>query len=466
MPLTDSLHNTCSIPGAATSATADRVSRKRWLYYGLCFYLLSQAYQIPLAAVGPSWTLWPRLSDLAIGMLALGVLLELLRGIQLPRPHRQILLGLLLFLWLAVLSVLISTLLLPRLSSYFPAYDQAFQWGAYQLVRMGQFTLVFVAASLVPVTATRKRWLTSLTALVLIFLCVSVIANYFGVLTHEAIVAHLPNDPTVAGPWSEFGAEGDGLGTVGYNHAYTACQIMLAFAFFFCLTERRLSLLNGLLLLVALLAVLMSGSRAGFGAMLVFAGVCVFLWVGRGYLAPLVCSAAGLAGIVTLFVTLPGAVLSHSTHEFASAHDSLLSRQSTTFAGYRSENLSGRTDIWASRIEYLNDEPYRWIVGAGFGSAAVSGKNAHMLPLNVIVEIGIIGLLIGSALFCVISVHLWNLEPPGRPFFWSTAAIGVTCLTQETFYPVPALGHYLGFFLCCLAIVLRMAIDDRSRPAE
>ncbi len=436
----------------------------RWLIVSIFFFLLSQAYLIPIVAVGPSWTLWPRIADLASGMMALGVALKFLEGFRLPQPHRQILVGLLVFLWLAAMSVLISTILLPRLSYIFPKYDQAFQWGAYHLLRMVQFVLVFCAASLVSISPQTKHWLARTTALVLVFLCVSVVANYLKILPNEIIIGHLPSDKSVAGPWSEFGSEGDGLGTVGYNHAYTAAQVMLAFAFYFCLTDQRLSLVSGLLLVASLVAVLLSGSRAGLGSMLVMVGVCVFLWTSRGYLLPLIWFLVVLAAAVTTFVALPGEVLSHTAHSVQTANEKLLARQVTTFKGYKSENLSGRTDIWKSRLKYLNEEPYRWIFGAGFGSAPVSGLNAHLLPLNIIVELGIIGLVVFSALCWLIGRQLWQLEPPGRPFFWSSVAILLTCLTQETFYPVPALGHYLGFYLFCLAIVLQLAVSAVTPP--
>jgi len=301
---------------------------------------------------------------------------------------------------------------------------------------------------------------------VLVFLCAAVVANYLKILPNEIIVGHLPSDKSVAGPWSEFGSEGDGLGTVGYNHAYTAAQVMLAFAFYFSLTDQRLSLVSGLLLVASLVAVLLSGSRAGLGAMLLLVGVCLFLWTSRGYLLPLIWFFVVLAAAATTFVALPGEVLSQTAHRVQTANEKLLARQVTTFKGYKSENLSGRTEIWKSRLKYLNEEPYRWIVGAGFGSAAVSGRNAHMLPLNVIIELGIIGLVVGSAVCWLIGRQLWQLEPPGRPFFCSSVAILLTCMTQETVYPVPALGHYLGFYLFCLAIVLRLALSSRSPASE
>lgn len=31
-------------------------------FYMLCGYLLSQAFMIPVRAIGPSWALWPRLA--------------------------------------------------------------------------------------------------------------------------------------------------------------------------------------------------------------------------------------------------------------------------------------------------------------------------------------------------------------------------------------------------------------------
>jgi hypothetical protein len=36
------------------------------LFVLICAFLISQSYLVPLAVVGPSWAVWPDLSDLVI----------------------------------------------------------------------------------------------------------------------------------------------------------------------------------------------------------------------------------------------------------------------------------------------------------------------------------------------------------------------------------------------------------------
>lgn len=38
-------------------------TRTRILFVGLCAYILSQGFTIPILPVGPSWAIWPLLSD-------------------------------------------------------------------------------------------------------------------------------------------------------------------------------------------------------------------------------------------------------------------------------------------------------------------------------------------------------------------------------------------------------------------
>ncbi|WP_445174134.1 hypothetical protein, partial [Microcoleus sp.] len=118
-------------------------------------------------------------------------------------------------------------------------------------------------------------------------------------------------------------------------------------------------------------------------------------------------------------------------------------------------NLSGRDEIWAAHLTALDENPVSWFVGNGFGSAIDRGANAHMLYLQITSETGLIGLCIFSILFSMILFYLNKIEIKEKPFFWGTVTFLITAVSQETFYPQPALGQFLGLYLSSVAIVLR-----------
>ncbi len=432
----------------------------RWLFPGMCAYLAAQAYLIPIVAAGPSWSLWPRLADLAVAVLGLALLLGLPRqGAIRPIAYR-ILVGLAVTWCVALASFCVSTLLLPRLFESAPPTSQGLMWGAYQLIRLGQFVLLYFVAAAVPITRNRRRILDALTICVLLFVCGGVILQYVGVLTTEMLVGHLPSDPGVSGPWASFGEDSErGLGTISYNHAYVGCQLMLLYVLRLSLSGSRFDGLNVGLLVLTLAAVFLCGSRASFGGMLVLVASNVWLWIqlghGRAIMAWVTLLAVVLCPITVWPSTRPTANLAAGDGDDAN----LIARQLTTFEGYDAGNLAGRADIWSHRIGYLNERPWRWILGTGFGSAIVSGGQGHNQILNTIGETGVVGLAVAGVLAGTILVSLWKIEGDGRPLFWGSLALAVTSLTQETFYPVPALGHFLGFYLFTLAIALRMAED-------
>jgi len=129
-------------------------------------------------------------------------------------------------------------------------------------------------------------------------------------------------------------------------------------------------------------------------------------------------------------------------------------RQSTLARAYDPASLSGRDAIWHSRLQALSDDPIRWVVGWGFGSAATHGVNAHQQLLQLIVEAGLPALLAFFALLLPALRALWHVGSGGHEAFWVTLALLATGLTQETFYPVTAFGHFLGLYLCLLGIAL------------
>ncbi|GAA4434690.1 O-antigen ligase family protein [Bremerella cremea] len=457
------LEHHASLPAVRTQAT-DHSSPLPLCFVGLCLYFLSQGYLVPLAAIGPSWAIWPRIADFAGLFMAGACLWQWRQAERLPKPLATITFWLMVFLWLSAISLIAQTIISPKLYWNGPRMGEAVQWGIYQLARLIQFIALFVCAAYTPLTETRRRWLVGVSTTVLWFVIITVLLTYTGTITYESVVAHLPESPDVSGPWASFGESFDGLGYISYNHAYTAVQLVLLFSLHLSLTRCQFNTANLLLLVAVSLGVFLSGSRAGFAAMLVLVAPCLWTWVRRGGILPLVW--AGTVGC-TIFATMliaPSFFKVRGLTDFKQQIEDLVVRQTSTFEGYKSDNLAGRTDIWKWHLDSLEERPWTWVVGYGFGSAITRGNQAHMQPLNMVSEMGLIGLGVGLVLMVIVLKTLWEMEPPGHPYLWGSLALLFTSLTQETFYPVAAMGHFPGFYLFGLAICLRLAIDLPPTP--
>lgn len=151
---------------------------------------------------------------------------------------------------------------------------------------------------------------------------------------------------------------------------------------------RRLRLVAaGMYLPVASFAVLITGSRAGLGAML--PGVLYL-----GYLLarrrPAV-AAGGVVGLVGLTLILlplvpPRVVL----------------RLEGTGAAVDGGDLNERTEIWNEAVRIFRDHPLTGIGGGAFKSAAVAvNKNGHNFVLALLAEVGIIGFGLFAALLVI-----------------------------------------------------------------
>jgi hypothetical protein len=88
-----------------------------------------------------------------------------------------------------------------------------------------------------------------------------------------------------------------------------------------------------------------------------------------------------------------------------------------------------------------------------------------MLYLHIVSELGAAGLALYLVLFASILGALRRLDVAGRPLLWGTVALLFASLTQETFYPVPSQGYFLGFYLCAVAIALRRQFGEHGAAA-
>ncbi len=452
----------------APAAAGEAAAPARWHFLALCAFLASQAYLLPLFPAGPSWAVWPQLSDLAIGLMLLSYLCVGPPRSAMPAVHRQILTASAAAFAYCLVSFAVVTKTLPALAGSLRPSEETTLWGTYQIFRAGQYLVIFYASAMVPLTPARRRLLSSVVGGILAYLCTMVPLTYFGVVNHRSLVAHLPDDPAISGPWAYFGAEGDsGLATINYNHAYVGCQLILVYVLRLSLTRCRFDLFNAGMLVAVVVAAFFSGSRACFGATLVLAATCLWLWMQLGHTLAVVSTATAALAVALVLALVPASPLPGGNGGPLGSREDIVSRQFSTFRGYEAENLSGRTEIWSNRIEFISEEPYRWIVGSGFASAIASGNQGHMLALHTVLELGVVGLVLGGFLMLRIMAALWRLEPPGRPMFWGTAALLLTSVSQETFYPVPSLANFFGFYLCAVAVVLRLSLDNADgRPAD
>lgn len=419
-----------------------QLNQTKWLFFSLCCYLASQSITIPLLPIGP-WALWPTLSDLAFVCLICTFWKCRRFTVEISFAAKKIILVLFIVFFGSIVSYI----------SYQASADQESSgsvFGAFQLYRLSVFFTIFWLTSTVPLTPKRlevARWIVDG---VLIFVCMGVFITYAGLIPIDSIVAHLPK----VGPWQFY--EGiaksggkQGLGFVGYNRAYVAAQVMMLIGLRIHLTpNQNQAIQNTILMVISLFIVFISESRSGLVSMLFFFVVYYLykpthaFWVITFFL------------VITIFATQIGL----QSIELNSNEGSIIERQLTVLQANKKENLSGRDERWVAHLASLDNNPINWFVGNGFGSAIDRGDNAHMLPLQITSETGLIGLVIFSFLFYLILRHLYQFEIGQKPIFWVTVAFLVSAGSQETFYPTPSIGQFIGFYLCSVAIALRRKV--------
>jgi hypothetical protein len=438
------------ILGVRRSAEADT----RWLFVGLCFYILSQAITVPILAMGP-WALWPTFSDIAVGLLCVSYVLSPRRTNSLPANSVRVYRGLLIVVVGCLVSYIVSTLVVNLIAVQFGAGNRLV-YGLHTTGRLFEFLIVFGLVSVVPLTQKRIRILSFLSELVLVFVCLGIIGTYFGTIKTSTFVENLPQGRDVAGQWDNYRMNlgHEGLGTIGYNHHYVAAQVVLLLGLWIALNPRSSVFRLAIMLALATTAIFFTGSRSVLGAELVLVGI---LLVRRSVKAPI------LIGLVAALLFIVPAVVSPSPGPKGQESE-ILQRQSSTLRFYEAENLSGREDIWRAKLETLLDNPQWWLLGHGLGSSVDTGEgtSAHMMPLQILIETGVVGFLSIFALFIALLWCLWNAGEHSQPVFWITVALLITSSSYETFYPIPSMGQFLGFFLCIVAISLRLDSQEQQ----
>jgi O-antigen ligase len=408
----------------------------------LCLFVLSQAYTVPLLTIGPSWAVWPTAGDALVAAMTLVVTVRVcaMNGMIQNKASRRILVLLLLLLAGCTFSYLIFCRAMPIL--YRTEAGRAADFGEYQFYRIAQAVLAFVFASQVRLTPSRRRALAFTAAAALVIVCAALFLEYLGIVPASTYAGHLPKSTSIAGPWGYYATDEGaiGYGTIGYTHAYSSSQVLLLLVLVLLLRPGARSFTRAALVFVAEAAILVSGCRSVLVGSLVF--VAAF-FIRR----PRTLAAFGCIFLVAAFI----AELAPTTQDLlrpAVDRASVLNPFEDVYSG-------GRPQLWASQIEYLNEQPLRWAIGAGFGTSAGETGNDNILYLQIINEMGALGLASFIFAFGEIFRQLYRAGPDSRPMVFGTVAILVSSIAQETLYPVPAMGQFIAFYSLCLALALR-----------
>lgn len=417
-----------------------RVKQTKLLFFTLCLYLLSQGYLIPVFAIGPSWVVWPRITDFII---VLFVLLSIFKFKYLNKAskYNQSLFNILVIIFFGcILSFVLY------LNFHSANINKGFYVGAHNIYRFFQALCVFFVAMRLPLTKGRINILRRLVTVTLLFVCFGVILTYLSIIPLRSLISHLPASSEMLGTWMRYANFTEvGFGTISYNHAYTALQVIMLIGLTVSLSSDKGKLMNVLLFILSIFVCFLTESRAGLVAIVFFA---VVFWVKKPVYA-------FFAVVVIAVVLFSGIIPEGKFSSFAPT----LERHKTILEIQDTENFSGRYEIWQDRLAFINQEPTRWIWGEGFGSALDSGDQAHMIFLQIIFETGVIGLLLFLLFFYRLLSYLRMSGAMGMSIFWVTVALLISSLTQETFYPNIAFPYFIGLFLCSVSIVLN---DNRG----
>jgi hypothetical protein len=411
----------------------------------LWLFVLSQAYTIPLFTVGPSWAVWPTAGDIILAVIIPTVIARAcIRSGQIrSRANKRILLLLLALLAGCAFSYLILCRAMPV---FYPAEaGRAAEFGEYQLYRIAQAVLTFLWASQVRLTADRRGALAFAAATSLLVVCAALFLEYLGIVPASAYGGHLPKSTSVAGPWGYYASAEVpfGYGTIGYSHAYSSSQVLLLLVLFLLLNGRARNFTRAALVLIAEAAILVSGCRAMLVGSLVFAAL-FFIRRPR--------TLATFASVLFVVATLTAGLAPSGTDLLRPAVE-----RASNLNPFADLNPGGRAQLWAGQIRYLNEQPLRWFIGAGFGTSAGETGNDNLLYLQIINETGVLGLAAFVLVFGEVFCRLYRAGEGSRPMILGTVAILVASIGQETLYPVPAMGQFIAFYTLCLALSLQSA---------
>lgn len=413
-------------PALPASRLAPRLERAVGTLLG--GFLFAQCFGLPVLAAGP-WPLWPGVADLLFwAALGCGVLYRM--AVQ---PPQQALWRVLVLLGLC--SVFAAALPLVMGDGHLGI---ALPFGAFALFKVVQLLGVFWIVSRLRLGAALLRYWRRAATAGLVVMGISIVWTFFSPAIPQTLGQLLPHGAGVSGPWESYYLHHEpGLGMVGYNHAHVAATLLVQAALVMMLRPGRRNLW---VLGVLIVASFLSGARAGLAGSLLFALL-------QGARTP-------LRSALVALVVLGGALL--ALPSLGGDLGGLISRQSTLLDAADPENLAGRADIWQSYFGALGQDPVRLLVGSGFGSGIANiGSNAHLLPLQVVYETGVVGLiLLGGVLTLLVRRLTHTSGDRSRVALHLLAGLALSSLAAEVFYPNTAFGSFLPLMGLTYALAL------------
>ncbi|QLE40894.1 O-antigen ligase family protein [Nostoc sp. C052] len=434
----------------------------KWLFVGMCFYMISQVYVVPLLAIGPSWSLWPNLSDFACFFMIVAFVLAKRTYLEVSQFNLKLLSILLVAFVGSIISYIFYRLNLGEENT------PGIAVGQYQIYRFIQFICIFWITAHVPFSSTRRKILIQINDLIFLLVCLGIILTFFNILPLGALTIHLPQEPTVAGAWSRYQSigkyGGQGWGTTGYDHSHVAVNVIMLLAMRMHLAQSDNIFVDKLFLLIGVITCFFTESRTGLAAILVFG---ILYWIKRPqYTTKILFVFLSLAALLLVYLSNVGF---NSLH-IASSEGSLLERQAG-LTSVDADSLSGRDEIWKERIEMITNNPEILFLGSGFGAATDTGKKAHFLLLHITLETGLIGLSIFIYFFAHVFYYLYIYECDAKTIFLATICFFISALGQDTLYFTVTFVHFTGFYLYGVAIVLQnsqlyLARISRTKTTE
>ncbi len=397
--------------------------------FAVIVYLISQGFTIPILPIGPSWAVWPRLDDFTVIFLLATAYFSRSNISPMNPRERRITYMIMLGLVAAACSVGFGTIMRPEVVKG-PSF------GLFQTVRVLEYFSVWICVRGMAFT-TRQFNILSYTIFVMAaFVVVIGACNASGILPPSRMFAHLP----YIGPWGAIRYTHTGamrpIGPFGWNSGHMVDYLTFITAFLLASKKPSVVLRLGLMGLIAGI-IFLTGSRAatiGWLIMVVLFSYrrvkrLVFVLLAMLLFFALISSAGGLFDI---------AVVERATEKLSSITQRAMD-----------PTLSGRTVQWAAALDFIASNPstFLWGVGWGFGGMVLPTAigNAHCMYLQVLLELGIVGLI----MFLVLLFNMYRLLQGKDSLLTALRAafIGLLAasLTGEVFYPVVAMGSFLGF---------------------
>jgi hypothetical protein len=396
----------------------------------ICF-LLSQGYVVPVLLVTSNWALWPSLVDICFAVF---IIITIFRARN-NRTDANIC-----YLQKAMIAyILVSVISFVVITIYSSDSGRGINFGGYQLYSLCKFYLMLWAAGKMPIDGVRLKIINRVLFVLALWVCGVVILRYYVV---DVDFYQTIKDPLVAGPWA-YSNRNIITSILGYNHGFTAAQILLIIAL--CIqtgfNKQKLNLFEMLLLAMGVVSCFLTQSRAGFVSFVIFA---IIMMVEKSLK-------------IAVFVAMTFVLIGIMSHAPIVQYDGdvIINRQMWfTSSNIDVSVLSGRDQIWKDKIQLMQEQPLILLFGSGFGMAAEGNVNAHMLILHMIIELGLIGTaIIAIRSFGVMKI-LFRYRERLKPMLACTIALLISTLSQETFYPVPAFGWFIGLFIVSLRVAL------------